>query len=145
MAIHESVEIARPPEDVWAYATDPARLTEWQDKLLEATLETPGPVGVGSRMKQKRDVGLGTRTFTAEVTTYEPPRVFAFHGLDGPVRPEGKVTLEPLDDGNRTRYTIDMDFKGHGLGFLLLPLVRRDAGKQSRESLAHLKQKLEGA
>jgi hypothetical protein len=120
-------------------------LTEWLDKLLEATMETPGPVGVGSRMKQKRDVGLGTRTFTAEVTAYEPPRLFAFRGIDGPVRPEGKATFEPLDEGKRTRYTIDMDFKGSGLGFLLLPLVRRDAGKQVPESLAHLKQKLEAA
>jgi uncharacterized protein YndB with AHSA1/START domain len=144
MAIHESVEIARPPDEVFSYATDPARLTEWQDKLLEANMETEGPVGVGSRMTQKRDVGLGTRTFTAEVTAYEPPRLFAFRGVDGPIRPEGKVTFEPLDDGKRTRYTIDMDFKGHGLGVLLLPLVRRDAGKEIPHSLTHLKQKLDG-
>ena len=143
MAIHESVEIARPPEEVFSYATDPAHLTEWQAKLLEAKLETEGPVRVGSRMKQKRDVGLGTRTFTAEVTAYDPPRLFSFHGVDGPVRPEGTVTLEPIDDGRRTRYTINMDFEGHGLGILLLPLVRHDAGKQVRESLAHLKDKLE--
>ena len=117
--------------------------SELKDKLLEAKLETEGPVRVGSRMKQKRDVGLGTRTFTAEVTAYDPPREFSFHGVDGPVRPEGTVTCEPIDEGRRTRYTIDMDFEGRGLGVLLLPLVRRDAGKQVRESLAHLKEKLE--
>jgi uncharacterized protein YndB with AHSA1/START domain len=143
MAIHETIEIGRPPEEVWSYATDPAHLTEWQEKLLEATPETEGPVRVGSRMKQKRDVGLGTRTFTVEVTAYEPPKEFAFKGIDGPVRPEGKVTFEPVDEGRRTRYTIDLDFKGSGLGVLLLPFVRRDAGKQVSESLTHLKQKLE--
>jgi uncharacterized protein YndB with AHSA1/START domain len=145
MAIHETVEIARPPEEVWSYATDPARLTEWQDKLLEAKLEKNEPVGLGSRMKQKRKVGLGTQTFTAEVTSYEPPRVFGFHGVDGPVRPKGQATLEPVDEGRRTRYTLDLDFEGHGLGVLLLPLVRRDAGKQAKQSLEHLKQNLESA
>jgi len=143
MAIHESVEIARPPEEVFSYATDPAHLTEWQEKLLEVKVETEGEVRVGSRMKQKRDVGLGTRTFTIELTAYDPPRMFGFQGVDGPVRPEGKVSFEALDEGRRTRYTMDMDFKGHGLGMLLLPLVRRDAAKQVPEALTHLKQKLE--
>jgi uncharacterized protein YndB with AHSA1/START domain len=145
MAIHESVEIARPTHEVFSYATDPAHLTEWQEKLVEAKPETDGPVKVGSRMKQTRKVAGGTRTFTVELTAFEPPSRFAFKGVDGPVRPEGTVTFQPLDDGRRTRYTIDLDFKGHGLGVLLLPLVRRDAGKQVPASLARLKQKLESA
>jgi uncharacterized membrane protein len=145
MAINETIEIARPPQEVFTYATDPDRLTEWQEKLVEAKVETEGPIRVGSRMKQTRRVGGGTRTFTVEVTAHEPPSRFAFRGVDGPVRPRGTITLAPLDDGRRTRYTVELNFEGHGLGILLAPLVRRDASKQLPDSLRRLKQKLEAA
>jgi len=139
----ESIEISRPPEEVFAYDTDPAHLTEWQENLVEAKVETEGPPRVGSRMKQTRRVGGGTRTFTLEVIEYEPPSRGAFKGIDGPVRPRGTITLEPLDDGQRTRYSAELDFEGHGLGILLTPLVRRDARKQLPRNLQRLKEKLE--
>jgi uncharacterized protein YndB with AHSA1/START domain len=38
--ITHSVEIARRPEDVFAYVTDPSRFTEWQDAVVSARRET---------------------------------------------------------------------------------------------------------
>jgi len=145
MAIRETIEIGRSPQEVFSYASDPARLTEWQEKLVEAKMETEGPIRVGSRMKQTRRVGGGTRTFTLEVTAHEPPSRFAFKGIDGPVRPRGTITLEPVGGGQRTRYSAELDFEGHGLGVLLTPLVRRDARKQLPHNLQQLKEKLESS
>jgi uncharacterized membrane protein len=145
MPIQESIEITRPPQEVFAYATDPAQLKEWQENLVEAKVETEGPLRVGSRMTQTRRVGRGTRTFTLEVTAHEPPTRFAFNGIDGPVRPRGTVTFEPLDGGQRTRCSVEFDIEGHGLGILLAPLVRRNARKEMPENLQHLKQKLESS
>jgi uncharacterized protein YndB with AHSA1/START domain len=34
--IVSSVEIARRPEDVFSYVTDPSRLAEWQESLVSA-------------------------------------------------------------------------------------------------------------
>ena len=34
-----SVEIDRPPEDVFADVTDPSRVTEWQDAVVSAQLQ----------------------------------------------------------------------------------------------------------
>ena len=143
MPINETVEIGRPPHEVFAYVSDLARHSEWQDKLLAATVETEGPVRVGTRVKQTRRVGRGTRTFTLEVTEHDPPNRLAFRGIDGPVRPRGTIKLESLDSGQRTRYSVELDFEGRGLGLLLAPLVRRDARKQLPESLQRLKQRLE--
>jgi uncharacterized protein YndB with AHSA1/START domain len=145
MSIHESVDIARPPQEVWAYATDPTRLKEWQESLVEAKEQTEGPTRVGSRMTQTRRVGKSTRTFTLEVIAHEPPNRFAFKGIDGPVRPRGTIALEPLDDGQRTRYSMEFDVEGHGLGILLAPLVRRNIRKELPENLKHLKGKLESS
>ncbi|MEA2142905.1 MAG: hypothetical protein QOI64_1335, partial [Solirubrobacteraceae bacterium] len=44
----QSIEIARSPEDVFAYLTDPSKLSTWQD-AEEVTKLTPGPPGVGTR------------------------------------------------------------------------------------------------
>lgn len=145
MAINETVVIGRPAHEVFAYVSDLARHPEWQDKLLEATVEGEGPVRVGTRVKQTRRVGRGTRTFTLEVTEHDPPNRLAFQGIDGPVRPQGTITFEPLDGGERTRYSAQLDFDGHGLGVLLAPLVRRDARTQLPESLQRLKQRLEAS
>ena len=145
MAINETIEISRPPHEVFAYVSDMARHPEWQEKLLNVTVETEGPVRVGTRVRQTRRVGGGTRTFTLEVTEHDPPNRVAFRGIDGPVRPQGTITFEPLEGGQRTRYSAQLDFEGHGVGLLLAPLVRRDARKQLPESLQRLKQKLEAS
>jgi len=145
MAINETIEIGRPPHEVFAYVSDMARHPEWQEKLVDAAVETEGPTRVGTRVKQTRRVGGGTRTFTLEVTEHDPPNLLAFRGIDGPVRPQGRITFEPLDGGERTRYSAELDFEGHGPGLLLAPLVRRDARKQLPASLQQLKQKLQAS
>jgi uncharacterized membrane protein len=143
MAINETIDIDRPPAEVAAYLDDLTRHPEWQDNLVDVKVETDGPTRVGTRMKQTRRVGGGTRTFTLEITEHDLPNRVAFIGIDGPIRPHGTITLEPLDGGQRTRYSAELDFEGHGLGMLLVPLVRRDARKQLPQNLQHLKQKLE--
>jgi hypothetical protein len=53
------------------------------------------------------------------------------------------VTVEPLTD-LRSRLTIAVDFEGHGIGKVLVPLVvRREARKEMPANLAALKQRLE--
>src|SRR5262245_54177524 len=106
MAIHQSIEIGRPLQEVFDYACDAHRLPEWHPNLVDVETETEGPVRVGSRMRQTRRVGRGTRAFTVEVTEADLPRWHSFIGIDGPVRPRGTISLEPLDNGKRTRYSV---------------------------------------
>ena len=51
MAITETIEINRPPQDVFAYLDDLARHREWQEQIVEVEVDTEGPVGVGTRAK----------------------------------------------------------------------------------------------
>jgi uncharacterized membrane protein len=143
MTIHETIEIDRPPQEVFAYLDDLTRHPEWQEQLLDVEVETPGPTHVGTRAKQTRRVPGGKRTFTLEVVEHDPPNRAAFRVVDGPVRPHGEALLTPLDEGARTRYAIDFEVDGHGLGKLIAPLVRRDAAKQMPQNLKRLKQRLE--
>jgi hypothetical protein len=54
------------------------------------------------------------------------------------------VTVAPLGDSARSRVTIDIDFEGHGIGKLLVPLVHRLGRKDIPANCRDLKERLEG-
>lgn len=140
-----SVEIDRSPAEVFAYVTDPARFPEWQEAVVSARQLDDGPLREGSRISLTRRVG-GKReqTMTSELTEYSPPRGYAFRIVDGPVRAIGNGRFESLGKGERTRFTFELDFEGHGVGKLLVPLVvRRQAAKELPQSHEALKRRLE--
>src|SRR5689334_5329799 len=56
---------------------------------------------------------------------------------------DGRCLGEPVT-GSRSRLTISVDFTGHGIGKILVPLmVRREARKEMPANMAALKQKME--
>ena len=103
-----TVEIDRRPEDVFAYATDPSRFTEWQDAVVRASRQESGPIGPGSKLSLTRRMGKREQTMISELTEYSPPRSYAFRVLDGPVRAVGNGQFEPLEvqpaGGRRMEY-----------------------------------------
>jgi len=142
--IVSTIEIARPPEEVFAYVTDPSRLAEWQESVVRSRPEGAGPPGVGTRAAVTRRIGRRERTMTAELSELSPPRTWAVRGVDGPVRGNVKGTIEPLDDGARSRVTLELELVGYGMGKLLVPLVvRRQARNEVPNNLRNLKERLE--
>jgi uncharacterized protein YndB with AHSA1/START domain len=143
-AIVESIEIARRPEEVFSYVTDPSRLPEWQQSVVSARKEGDAPLGVGTRAVVTRRVGRRELTMTAELAELNPPSSWVVRGVDGPVRGIVRGTIEPLGDGERSRVTIALDFEGHGIGKLLVPLVvRRQARAEMPRNQRKLKELLE--
>jgi uncharacterized protein YndB with AHSA1/START domain len=141
-----SVEIARTPEDVFAYVTNPSHLPDWQASVV--SVEHDGtPVRVGKRAVVTRQVGPREMKSTAEIADLAPPRSWFVRGLDGPVRGNVQGRIEPLDDGARSRVTIELDLHGHGIGKLLLPLVglvvKRQAQREMPQNAQRLKEQLE--
>lgn len=141
--ITTSTEIARPAHQVFAYVTDPRTMPEWQQGCVSGELDTP-TTSVGSKCTTVRTIGGRQREVTTEITEYDPPRRWADRGIQGPIRAIVAVTVEPLADGSRSRLTIDLDFTGHGIGKVLVPLVvRRQAAREMPENMRRLKQRLE--
>ena len=146
MAAIESVEIAGRAEEVFSYVTDPSRFPEWQHGVVSGRMEGGGTYGVGARCITTRRIGGAERAATSEVTAISPPRSWAVRGLDGPIRAIVNVRVEPLNESARSRVTIEVDFEGHGIGKLLVPLVvRRQAAKEMPTNLQTLKERLEGS
>jgi uncharacterized protein YndB with AHSA1/START domain len=141
--IVSTAEIGRPAEDVFAYVTDPSHMPEWQKGVTSGRLDG---TGVGSRCTTTRKIGGAEREVVTEITEYDPPRRWADHGIEGPIRAVVSVRVDPLDEPNRSRVTISVDFEGHGIGKLLVPLmVRPQARREMPGNMSSLKQRLEAA
>jgi uncharacterized protein YndB with AHSA1/START domain len=101
-----TVEIARAPEDVFAFVSDPAKLSVWQD-AEEVQQLTDGPVRAGTRFREVHKVMGRRRVELTEVVECDPGRVFHIRVVEGPPMdgrwefastPSGgtRVTLTPL-------------------------------------------------
>jgi len=141
--ITSSIEVARPGEEVFGYVTDPSTMSEWQQGCVSGHMDAP-TTRVGSKCTTMRRIGGREREVTTEITEFDPPRRWADRGIDGPIRAIVAVTVESLADGSGSRLTIDLDFTGHGIGKLLVPLiVRRQAAREMPENMRRLRQRLE--
>jgi hypothetical protein len=142
-----SAEIGRPAADVFAYATDPARFSEWQKGVVNGHMDGPAngsqAPAVGAKCVTTRRIGGANRPSTSELVHIDPPKAWGVRGTDGPIRAAVDVLVEPLTD-SRSRLTISVDFTGHGIGKILVPLmVRREARKEMPENMAVLKRRME--
>jgi hypothetical protein len=97
--IVSTIDIARPPEQVFRYVTDPSRFSEWQRDVVRVEA-SPGPSSSerGSRAGRWRD---------------------------------------------RISRDVFARFRGHGVGIVLLPVVRRLTRRGSPVSYRNLKRPLE--
>jgi hypothetical protein len=91
-----------------------------------------------------RLIGGAERTTTSEITEISPPRTWAIRGLDGPIRANVTVAVEPRQDGEQSHLTIQIEFLGHGIGKMLLPMIIRQARQEVPRSCQNLRKRLEG-
>jgi uncharacterized protein YndB with AHSA1/START domain len=143
--IISTIEVALPAEEVFSYVTDPSHMPEWQKGVTDGRLDGT-PAHVGSRCTTTRKIGGARRQVVTEITEYDPPLRWADHGVEGPIRAVVSVRVEALDAPPRTRVTIEVDFEGHGIGKLLVPLmVRPSARREMPGNMRRLEQRLEGS
>jgi uncharacterized protein YndB with AHSA1/START domain len=139
-----TVDIARPPEEVFAYVTDPSHFVEWQQGVVSGRIEGDGRIRAGSSYTTRR-IGGSERTTNQEITEVTPSIRWADRGVDGPIRARVQVDLEPIDQNAGSRVTFTGDLDGHGIGKLLVPLlVRPQARKDKSVNCRNLKERLEG-
>jgi hypothetical protein len=137
-----TADVDRAADDVFAYATDPTRFPEWQAGVVRGHMDD-GVTGVGARCTTVRRIGGAERASTSELVQCSPPRTWSVRGVDGPIRAAVDVTVEAIG-ADRSHVSIAVDFAGHGIGRLLVPLlVRREAGKEMPANLVRLKERLE--
>jgi carbon monoxide dehydrogenase subunit G len=134
-----TIEIARPPEDVFAFVTDLDNLPRWQPTVRD--VEWSAPLEPGSTFRETREM-LGRRARSRlEVTALEPSNEFSIRVVEGPVPLTVRHLLEPAGEG--TRLTLEAEGEAGGLMRLAAPIAERAAARQAAQDLERLKRLVE--
>jgi len=106
-----TIVIARPQAEVFAFFADAENDPQWRQSV--AMIKRDGPLAVGAHYTQ-RVAGPGGRQVPAdiEVTEYEPDTKVAFHGVAGPVRPDGTYMFRPAEDGTSVTFSLNAELTG---------------------------------
>jgi uncharacterized protein YndB with AHSA1/START domain len=141
MIQHEvSIYLNRPVEQVFAFLIDPNNLRAWQSNLIETEPVTEGPLQVGARFREVRQMGPRASEYQAEITDFEPNKRFATKTL---TEPKCWVTyiFEPENGGTRLIYKFVL--QTNGMMRLLKPLIASSIKKDSHSDFETLKSLLE--
>jgi len=136
-------EIARSADEVWTYAADILRHTEWMS-VADAQLLAGDGTQVGARGRERLLLGPFKWDVEFEVVEAEPGRRLLWRSRDARFDLEIGLELEPSGlTSVRARYHGAAQM--HGKWRLLSPLVAMEGSAGVRRELDRLKARVEGA
>ena len=137
MRIEHEIDIKRAPADVFAFLTDPEKLSAWQPRTVAVRRQRQGPLIVGERFEEVHKA-LGRELLsTVEVAAYDAPRVFALRVVAGALPLDGRWQLAQRPTGTR------LHFIGQGNVRGLMRLTKPMLARQFRGYHQRLKDILE--
>jgi uncharacterized protein YndB with AHSA1/START domain len=141
--VETGIEIARPREEVAAYACDPDNATAWYENIKAVSWETPPPLTVGSRVAFVASF-LGRRlSYTYEIIELVPGERLVMRSAEGPFFME--TTYEFADAaGGGTRMTLRNRGEPSGFAKVGAPMMAAAMRRANRKDLAALRAVLEG-
>lgn len=136
------IEIARPREEVAAFAADPGNATAWYKNIQAVDWETPPPVAIGSKLRFRARFLGRTLEYTYEVRELEPGRRFVMSTAQGPFPME---TTYEWEDAAQGATTMRLRNRGEPSGFasVTASLMAGAIRRANQADLRRLKQLLE--
>jgi len=136
--------VARPPDSVFDYMTDPKHLRYWQTSKTRVEVLTEGPPREGYRVREWSKVP-GRKEFeqVVELTQFERPSRFHTHIVEGPQPIDGTWLFSATGDGTRVSFVADGPLRG--LMRLAEPIVKRMIDRQFRMYHENLRRNLESS
>jgi hypothetical protein len=134
--------IARPIEDVAAYAGDPGHASEWYVNIKSVEWETPPPLQLGSKVAFVAHF-LGRRlAYSYEIVELVPGEKLVMRTTQGPFPMETTYTWEPSGAAS-TRMTLRNRGEPSGFSRLAAPFMEAAMRRANAKDLARLKALLE--
>ena len=110
--LRETIEVARPIDDVFAYASDFGNAAQWDPGVAESRKTGAGPIGVGTAFKLR--VRFGPRSIPMEyaIREFERPRRVLLEGKSDSVHALDDIGFSVTPRGTRITYTADISLLG---------------------------------
>src|SRR5207302_4307866 len=99
----KSVNIYRPPDEVFGYLDDLSKHPEWQPQIESRRIVTEGPTRVGTEVDDTRVVGGGRKVpMRSKVTEHDPAgRRSAFETIESKmIKPSGVISAAQAAQGS---------------------------------------------
>ena len=138
-----SVEIPRPPAEVFPWLLEEDKVPRWTGSLEAYERLDDGPLGTGSRVRQVLEVSGRRIDVELELTAYDPPNGaetrFSTNGI------EVVNSYALAGSGDSTRLTQSVDAKPSGLtARMLVPVVQPRLEEKLTQDLDRLRAELSG-
>jgi dehydrogenase/reductase SDR family member 12 len=137
MRLHETRQIERPVEEVFAFTADFANTEEWDPGVESARQIGSGPVGAGTTYEVVTKFGSSRIPMEYRIEEYEPNSRVVLEGRGETVSAVDTIEFEPRDGGTFVDYTADLTFANwiRHIDPLLKPLMSRLVGRRALDGL----------
>jgi carbon monoxide dehydrogenase subunit G len=138
-----TVTIGKPPAEVFPWLLDADKVPEWMSGLQVYEPLEPGPLRVGSRIRQELTVSGQQLRFELEVTELDPPRRAVLRFAGSGFEAANQYAVAEADGGSRVTWIVSGDttsFKAR----LIAPMVQGKLQEKVDGDLARLRALLEG-
>ena len=131
------ITLERSPQEVWDFLMEPGNQARWQNAVLSVRTEPEGPIGLGTKYFETRQL-LGKRfDLSFVVSRFDPPGHSAIELTSGPFTGGANYTLQEDDGG--TRMTLGLRVDVGGFFKLAEPVVRSILIREMERNLQDLK------
>jgi uncharacterized protein YndB with AHSA1/START domain len=138
----ESIDIAAPPDQVYAYLADFARHSEWSMSVTALEQVTPGAVGVGTEFKSSESLPQEFVSF-ARITALDAPARVAWESTDHQVfRTSWEFITSPKAGGTHLVQRVTF-YPISAFGNEFLPVRQLQVPPENVKSLGRIKEILE--
>jgi hypothetical protein len=136
-----TVTIARPTNEVFAFLADFGNIPAWNYAIARTIQTSPGPAGAGATYRQTRTIPRSSEE-SFEITDFAPPSRLAVKGQIGPFNTASSYLLEATAGGTRLTNHVELEPSSallRPLSPLAVPAVKTAVAR----NLSALKQLLE--
>ena len=143
MRCESTVTVERPPEQVFPWLLDADKVPRWTSGLEVYEPLEPGPLRVGSRIRQELSISGHSLSFELEITRLDPPHAAVLRFEGSGFRATNEYAVTAAGSAANVTWVISGDttsFKAK----LIAPMVQAQLQTKLDTDLAQLRALLEG-